>query len=159
VGRNNSVGIATRYTIDGPGIESRGCEIFHTRPDWPRGPPNLLYNGYRVFPGSKAAGSWPWPVTPSNAEVNERVELYFYSSSGSTFLVIGWTLTLSLPLPFTFTFTFTFTFIFYTPNILIQRFSGMETFAVISTEARIVVWDAGIENISHKVTINSSWCL
>ena len=25
--------------------------FFRTRPDWPWGPPSLLYNGYRVFPG------------------------------------------------------------------------------------------------------------
>jgi len=24
----------------------------------PWGPPSLLYNGYRVFPGRKAAGAW-----------------------------------------------------------------------------------------------------
>jgi hypothetical protein len=35
-----------------------GGEIFRTRPDRPWGPPNLLYNGYRVFPGGKAAGAW-----------------------------------------------------------------------------------------------------
>ena len=28
------------------------------------GPPSLLYNGYRVFPGGKAAGAWSWPPTP-----------------------------------------------------------------------------------------------
>jgi hypothetical protein len=40
-------------------VESRwGCEIFLTRPDRPWGPPSLLYNGYRVFPGGKAAGAW-----------------------------------------------------------------------------------------------------
>ena len=33
-------------------------EIFRTRPDRPWDPPNLLYNGYRVFPGGKAAGAW-----------------------------------------------------------------------------------------------------
>jgi len=27
-----------------------GGEIFRTLPDRPWGPPNLLYNGYRVFP-------------------------------------------------------------------------------------------------------------
>jgi large subunit ribosomal protein LP1 len=32
-----------------------GGEIFRTRPDRPWGPPSLLYNGYRVFPGGKAA--------------------------------------------------------------------------------------------------------
>ena len=35
-----------------------GGEIFRTRPDRPWGPPCLLYNGYRVFPGGKAAGAW-----------------------------------------------------------------------------------------------------
>ena len=25
---------------------------------WPCGPPSHLYNGYRVFPGGKAAGPW-----------------------------------------------------------------------------------------------------
>jgi hypothetical protein len=28
-------------------------EIFRTCPDLPWGPPSLLYNGYRVFPGGK----------------------------------------------------------------------------------------------------------
>ena len=59
MGRNRSVGLATRYGLDGPGIESRwGGEIFCTRPDRPWGPPSLLNNGYRVFPGGKAAGTW-----------------------------------------------------------------------------------------------------
>jgi hypothetical protein len=35
-----------------------GGQIFRTRPDRPWGPPSLLYNGYRVFPGGKAAGAW-----------------------------------------------------------------------------------------------------
>ena len=34
-----------------------GIEIFPTRPDLPWGPPSLLYNGYRAFPGGKAAGA------------------------------------------------------------------------------------------------------
>jgi hypothetical protein len=45
--------------LRGPRIESLlggGGEIFRTRPDRPWGPPSLLYNGYRVFPGGKAAG-------------------------------------------------------------------------------------------------------
>ena len=53
MGRDSSVGIATRYGLDGPGIESRGGEIFHNRPDRSWGPTVLLYNGYRVFPGVK----------------------------------------------------------------------------------------------------------
>jgi len=35
------------------GSNPGGGEIFRTCPDWPWGPPSLLYNGYRVFPGSK----------------------------------------------------------------------------------------------------------
>jgi hypothetical protein len=49
--RDSSVGIATRYGLEGPGIESQWGEIFRTYPDRLRGPPSLLYNEYRVFPG------------------------------------------------------------------------------------------------------------
>ena len=53
-----SVGIATRYGLYGPGIESLvGGDIFRTRPDRPWGPPSLL-NGNWVFPGDKSAGAW-----------------------------------------------------------------------------------------------------
>jgi hypothetical protein len=58
-GRYSAVGIATGYGLDGPGIESQWAgEIFRTRSDRPWGPPSLLYNGYRVFPGGKAARAW-----------------------------------------------------------------------------------------------------
>ena len=79
-GRDSSVGIATRYGLDGPeGSNPGGGDIFRTRPDRPWGPPNLLYNGYRVFPGGKAAGTWCWPPPPLfSAEVLNRVELYLY---------------------------------------------------------------------------------
>ena len=76
-----------------------GGEIFRTRPDRPWSLPSLLYKGYLVFPGGKAAGPWPWPPTQSKAEVKERVELYLYSPSGSSWPVLGWTLPLPLPLP------------------------------------------------------------
>jgi hypothetical protein len=33
-----------------------GDEILRTRPDRPRGPPSLLYNGYQVFP--REYSSW-----------------------------------------------------------------------------------------------------
>jgi hypothetical protein len=58
VGLDSALGIATCYGLDGPGIESRWGEIFRTCPDWPWSPPSFLYNGYRVFPGGKAAGAW-----------------------------------------------------------------------------------------------------
>jgi len=48
--------IATGRTVRGsnPGVS----DIFHTRTNWPWGPPRLLYSGYRAFAGGKAAGSW-----------------------------------------------------------------------------------------------------
>jgi hypothetical protein len=54
--------LATAWTVRGsnPG---RG-EIFRTRLDRPWGLPRLLYNGYRVFPGVRAAGTWRQPPTP-----------------------------------------------------------------------------------------------
>jgi len=49
--------LATDWTAWGskPG----GSEIFLTLPDLPWDPPILLYNGYWVIPGAKAAGAWP----------------------------------------------------------------------------------------------------
>jgi len=52
-GPGSSVGIATDYGLDGPGSNPVGDEIFRTCPDRPWGPPSLLYNGYRLFPGGK----------------------------------------------------------------------------------------------------------
>jgi len=70
-GPDSSVGIATGYGLDGPGIESRwGGKIFRTCSDRPWGPPSLLYNEYRVFPGGK---EWPGrdadPSPPSSAVI------------------------------------------------------------------------------------------
>ena len=58
MGQDSAVGIATRYGLDGPEIESRWGEIFRTRSDRPWALPSRLYNGYRVFQGGKVAGVW-----------------------------------------------------------------------------------------------------
>jgi len=69
-GPGSSVCIATTYGLDGAGIESRWGEIFRTFPDQPWGPPSLLYNGYRVFPGGTVLlGRDADPSPPSSAEV------------------------------------------------------------------------------------------
>jgi hypothetical protein len=53
VGRVAQSVLVTSWTVRGsnPG----GGELFRTCPDRPWGPPSLLYNGYRVFSGGKAA--------------------------------------------------------------------------------------------------------
>jgi len=59
LGPDSSVGIVTRYGLDGPGTESQwGGEIFRTCPDRTWIPPNLVYNGYRFFPGGREAEAW-----------------------------------------------------------------------------------------------------
>ena len=42
VGRESSVGIATRYGLEGPGSNPGGGEIFQTCPDRPWSPPSLV---------------------------------------------------------------------------------------------------------------------
>jgi hypothetical protein len=68
-------------------------DSFRSCPDWPWGPPSLLYNGYRVsFLGVKRPGHGVDHPPPSSARVKERVELYLYSSSGPSWSVLGRTL-------------------------------------------------------------------
>ena len=65
------------------GLNSSGGEIFCTCPDWSLGPPSLLYNGYRVFPGGKEQpGRDAEPSPPSSAVGHKSVELYLYSPYG-----------------------------------------------------------------------------
>ena len=58
VGRDNALGTATRYELDGPEIDSRlGQEISHaSRPAM-----RSTQSPVRVFPRGKAAGAWLWP--------------------------------------------------------------------------------------------------
>ena len=92
VDRDSIVGIATRYGLDGPCIESRwGCDFPHY-PDWPWGPSSFLWNGYWVLPRVKWLGRGIDHPPPSSADVKERVQLYLYSPSGPLWPVIGWTL-------------------------------------------------------------------
>ena len=64
---------------DGPRFTSRwGGKIFHAHPDRPWGPPSLLYDGHRVFPGGKSARVWCWPPNPNLAPT---VKEYSYTST------------------------------------------------------------------------------
>jgi hypothetical protein len=69
--RNSSVGITTRYGLEGPGIEFRWREIFRTYPRRLRSPPRPLYNGYRVFPGGKGGQCVKLTSPHLRAECNE----------------------------------------------------------------------------------------
>ena len=69
--------LATGWMVRGsnPG----GGEIFRTCPDRPWGPPSLLYNGYRVFPGGKERpGRDADPSPPSSTVVKKE---YSYTST------------------------------------------------------------------------------
>ena len=84
VDRDSSVGIVTRYGLDGLGSDPGEGEIFRTCPDRPWGPPSLQYDVYRAFLGGKVAEAWCLPPTTSITEFEESVQLYLYSPSGSS---------------------------------------------------------------------------
>jgi hypothetical protein len=99
VGRDSSVGTATRYGLDGPRIGSRwGRDFSHPSRPAQGPPPSLLYDGYRVsFLGVKRPGRGvDHPPSPS-ARIKQRVELYLYSPSGPSWPVLGRALPLPLP--------------------------------------------------------------
>jgi hypothetical protein len=78
VGRDGAAGIATRYGLDGPGIEPRFGRGFPYPSRPALGSPSLLYNGYRIsFPGVKWPGRGVDHPSPSSAKFKERVELSF----------------------------------------------------------------------------------
>ena len=52
-GPGSSVGTATELRTGRSGDRIPVGTRFSARPDQPWGPPSLLYNGYRVFPGDK----------------------------------------------------------------------------------------------------------
>jgi hypothetical protein len=75
VGRDSSVGIATRYGMDGPGIESRlGARFSIPVQAGPGAHPASYTMGTGSFPGVKRP--------ELGAKVKERVELYLYSPLG-----------------------------------------------------------------------------
>ena len=97
-GWDSSVGIATRYGVDGPGIESRwGRDFPHpSRPALgPTQPSAQWVPG--LSPGVKRPGRGADPPPPSGTEVEGRVELYIYSPSGPSWPVLGRTLPFTGP--------------------------------------------------------------
>ena len=83
VGRNSSVGVATRYGLGGPGIESRWGRVFPHLSRLALGPTQAPVQWVPGFPGVK---EWPGrnadPSPASSAVGHERVELYLYCPYG-----------------------------------------------------------------------------
>jgi hypothetical protein len=77
---DSSVGIATRYGLGGPGIESRcGRDFRHpSRPALGSTQPTIQWS----FPGVKWPGRGVDHLSSSISEVEERVELFLYSPFG-----------------------------------------------------------------------------
>jgi hypothetical protein len=68
-----------------------GGEIFHTRPDRPRVPPIVLYTECRVSsPEVMRLGRGFGHPPLSSTEVKERIELYLYFPSDTSWPVLGW---------------------------------------------------------------------
>ena len=89
VGRDSSVGIANRYGLDGPWIESRwGARSSPPVQTGPGAHPASYTRATKSFPGGKRPGRGV-DHPPSSAEVKERVELYVYSVSGTLYPVMG----------------------------------------------------------------------
>jgi hypothetical protein len=90
VGRDRAVGIATRYGLDGPGIDSRWVARFSAPIETgPEGQPVSYTKDTGSFPWVKRPGRGVDQPPPSSAEVKERVELYLYSPSGTSWTVLG----------------------------------------------------------------------
>jgi len=83
VGRDSSVDIATGYGLDDPGIESRWKRAFPhpSRPALGAHPASYTM-GTGYFPWVKRPGRGVDHLTPSSAEVKERIEIYLYSPLG-----------------------------------------------------------------------------
>ena len=98
VGRDSPVGIATRYGLDSPGIESRwegvGAKFSAPVQTVPGAHPVSYTMGTGSFPGIKRPGCDVDHPSPSSTEVKERVELYLNSPSGSLWPLLGWNLLL-----------------------------------------------------------------
>ena len=77
--------------MEGPGIESRWGVRFPRPSKLALVPPpaSLLREGTVSFKGVKRPGRGVGHPTPSSAEVEERVELNFYSLSGPSWPVLG----------------------------------------------------------------------
>jgi hypothetical protein len=74
-GPDSSVGIATRYGLEGPFSIHGGGENFRTRPDRLLNTTSFLHNGHRVFSDGITFVALYSHTPPSNPDVKEAVEV------------------------------------------------------------------------------------
>ena len=96
VGTDISVGIATRYGLDGPGIQYQwGARFSAPVQNGPAIQAASCTAGTGYFPGVKRSGHGAdHPL--SSAEVKERVQLYLYSPLGPSWPVLAGSFTSAL---------------------------------------------------------------
>ena len=142
MGRRSSVGIATRYGLDGQGIESRWGHP--SRPALGSTQPPIQW-----VPGIRRPGRGADHPPPSKRRGHERVELYLYSPSASQWPVIGWTFTVTCVMyllrhgfKYCKKFPFSKKFCF-----LLFFFSGSNTLGFYS---RILVWLSVRKSVNKK---------
>ena len=81
---------ATRYGLDGPGIESRwGARFAALVQTGPGDHPASYTIGTGSFPGVEQPGRGVYHPPSSSAEIEGRVELYICSPSGASWIVLG----------------------------------------------------------------------
>jgi hypothetical protein len=92
-GIHSSVGIATRYGMDGSEVESRwGARFSAPVQTGPGAYPAPYTMGTGSFPGVKRPERGVDHQSPSSAEVKERAELYLYTLRRPSWPVLGRTL-------------------------------------------------------------------
>ena len=90
MGRESSVGIATRYGLDGPEIETRwGARFSALVQTDPVAYPSFCTMGTGTLPGVKWPGCGADHAPPSRCRGHERVELYIYPPFGPPWPIIG----------------------------------------------------------------------
>ena len=75
-GPGSSVGIATGYGLDDPGIESRWGQDFPHLSRPALGPNQPTVNGYRVFPGGKERPGCDADTSPPSSAVIKKEQSY-----------------------------------------------------------------------------------
>jgi hypothetical protein len=95
MGRDGSIAIETCYMLEGLGIDSRWKRDFSAPIQTvSEAQPSSYIKCIGSFPEVKRAGRGVDHPPLSSAVVKVRVELYLYSPSGFSWLVLGWTVTL-----------------------------------------------------------------